>query len=291
MSWRTVVITKTSKLDYSLGYMVVRDIENTVKIHISEISVLIVESTAVSLTAALLNELTQKKVKVIFCDEKHSPAFELTPYYGSHDCSLKLKRQIEWNVYIKQSVWTLIVAEKIKNQAENLRGFGLEQYKKLYDYIDEIEFNDKSNREGHSAKVYFNAMFGKDFSRNSDAPINSALNYGYSLVLSVFNREVVSNGYITTLGLFHDNMFNQYNLSCDLMEPYRPFVDRVVKNMNVQKFDKDEKKIILNLLNDEVVIDGRKQTFINSIKVYCKSIFSALEDNNTDLIRFPGNEL
>lgn len=291
MSWRTVVITKTSKLDYSLGYMVVRDIENTVKIHISEISVLIVESTAVSLTAALLNELTQKKVKVIFCDEKHSPAFELTPYYGSHDCSLKLKRQIEWNVYIKQSVWTLIVAEKIKNQAENLRGFGLEQYKKLYDYIDEIEFNDKSNREGHSAKVYFNAMFGKDFSRNSDTPINSALNYGYSLVLSVFNREVVSNGYITTLGLFHDNMFNQYNLSCDLMEPYRPFVDRVVKNMNVQKFDKDEKKIILNLLNDEVVIDGRKQTFINSIKVYCKSIFSALEDNNTDLIRFPGNEL
>ena len=134
-------------------------------------------------------------------------------------------------------------------------------------------------------------MFGKDFSRNSDAPINSALNYGYSLVLSVFNREVVSNGYITTLGLFHDNMFNQYNLSCDLMEPYRPFVDRVVKNMNVQKFDKDEKKIILNLLNDEVAIDGRKQTFINSIKIYCKSIFSALEDNNTDLIRFPGNEL
>ena len=287
MSWRTVVITKTSKLDYSLGYMVVRDLENTVKIHISEISVLIVESTAVSLTAALLNELVQKKVKVIFCDNKHSPAFETTPYYGSHDCSLKIKRQMDWNIYTKQSVWTLIVAEKIKNQAENLKLFGLEQYRLLYDYIDEIEFNDKSNREGHSAKVYFNAMFGKGFSRNEDNPINAALNYGYSIVLSIFNREVVCSGYITLLGLFHDNMFNQYNLSCDLMEPYRPFVDRLVKDMCVKKFDKEEKEIILNLLNDEVIVDGRKQTFTNSIKMYCKSVFSALEDNNTDLIRFP----
>ena len=73
MGWRTVVITKTSKLDYSLGYMVVRDVENTVKIHISEISILVVGSTSVSLTAYLLNELSKSKVKVIFCDEKGNP--------------------------------------------------------------------------------------------------------------------------------------------------------------------------------------------------------------------------
>jgi len=117
VSWRTVVITKTAKLDYSMGYMVVRDVESTAKIHISEISVLVVESTAVSVTAALLNELINKKVKVMFCDDKHNPSFELTPYYGSHDCSLKLKRQISWNKTVKQFVWTQIVVEKIKNQA------------------------------------------------------------------------------------------------------------------------------------------------------------------------------
>lgn len=92
MSWRTVVITKTSKLDYSMGHLVVRDVESTVKVHISEISVLVIESTAVSVTAALLCELIKKKVKVIFCDEKHNPLSELTPYYGSHDCSLKIKK-------------------------------------------------------------------------------------------------------------------------------------------------------------------------------------------------------
>ena len=288
MSWRTVVITKTSKLDYSMGHLVVRDVESTVKVHISEISVLVIESTAVSVTAALLCELIKKKVKVIFCDEKHNPLSELTPYYGSHDCSLKIKRQIAWNETVKQCVWTQIVAEKIKNQAKVLEKNKLPQSSMLMGYIDELELNDKSNREGHAAKVYFNALFGKSFSRNDECPINAALNYGYSIVLSVFNREITANGYLTQLGLFHDNMFNQYNLSCDLMEPFRPFVDIAVKDMNPQKFEKEEKISIFNLLNDEFKIDGRTQTFINAVKIYCKSVFDAIEECDTSLIRFAG---
>lgn len=156
----------------------------------------------------------------------------------------------------------------------------------LMGYIDELELNDKSNREGHAAKVYFNALFGKSFSRNDECPINAALNYGYSIVLSVFNREITANGYLTQLGLFHDNMFNQYNLSCDLMEPFRPFVDIAVKDMNPQKFEKEEKISIFNLLNDEFKIDGRTQTFINAVKIYCKSVFDAIEECDTSLIRF-----
>ena len=286
MSWRTVVITKTAKLDYSMGYMVVRDVESTAKIHISEISVLVVESTAVSVTAALLNELINKKVKVMFCDDKHNPSFELTPYYGSHDCSLKLKRQISWNKTVKQFVWTQIVVEKIKNQAAVLDYYKLEQSSQLMEYIEEIELNDKTNREGHAAKVYFNALFGKGFSRSDDCPVNAALNYGYSIILSIFNREVAASGYLTQLGLFHDNMFNQYNLSCDLMEPFRPFVDLTVREMNPMKFDQEEKLQIYAMLSEEIRIDGRTQTFINAIKIYCKSIFAAIEENDISLIRF-----
>lgn len=286
MSWRTVVITKTAKLDYSMGYMVVRDVESTAKIHISEISVLVVESTAVSVTVALLNELINKKVKVMFCDDKHNPYFELTPYYGSHDCSLKLKRQISWNKTVKQFVWTQIVVEKIKNQAAVLDYYKLEQSSQLMEYIEEIELNDKTNREGHAAKVYFNALFGKGFSRSDDCPVNAALNYGYSIILSIFNREVAASGYLTQLGLFHDNMFNQYNLSCDLMEPFRPFVDLTVREMNPMKFDKEEKLQIYAMLSEEIRIDGRTQTFINAIKIYCKSIFAAIEENDISLIRF-----
>ncbi len=286
MSWRTVIISNTCKIDYSMGYMVVRSVDKTAKIHLSEISMLIIETTSCSVTASLMNELIKKKVKVVFCDEKHSPAFELTAYYGSHDCSLKLKNQISWKDDIKQALWTVIVAEKIKNQSILLEKLQYEQYKMLCNYIEEIEFADKSNREGHAAKVYFNALFGKSFSRGSDNYINAALNYGYSLLLSAFNREVICSGYLTQLGLFHDNRFNQYNLSCDLMEPFRPYVDEAVTKMNPLKFEADEKLILTNLFNKEVYIDGRKNTLLNAIKIYCKSIFSAIEQGDTSLIKF-----
>lgn len=287
MSWRTVVVTKPSKLDYSLGYMVVRDVESTVKVHLSEISVLIIESTSCSVTAALLSQLVQKKIKVIFCDEKRNPCSELTPYYGSHDCSQRLKNQIGWIDTAKQQVWTCIVAEKIKNQAGLLKYLSLEQYKMLEGYLEELEFNDETNREGHAAKVYFNALFGKSFSRSDDVPINAALNYGYSIILSCFNREVVSSGYLTQLGLFHDNMFNQYNLSCDLMEPFRPIIDFKVKELSPNSFEKSEKHELLSLLNDEFVIDNRSNTLLNTIKIYSKSVFNAVEQNDVSLIRFP----
>ena len=90
----------------------------------------------------------------------------------------------------------------------------------LQGYLEEITYGDATNREGHAAKVYFNALFGKDFTRTDDLLINTALNYGYSILLSAFNREIVLNGYLTQLGLFHDNMFNRFNLASDLMEPF-----------------------------------------------------------------------
>jgi len=120
MSWRVVVINSHSKLDLKLGFMVVRN-ETVSKVHLSEISVLIIENTAVSITGCLLAELADKKIKVIFCDEKRNPSAELVPYYGSHDTSIKIKKQIEWANDFKGHVWTEIVAEKIRRQSENLR--------------------------------------------------------------------------------------------------------------------------------------------------------------------------
>lgn len=101
MSWRTVVISSNAKLDYQMGYMVVRKTD-TVKIHLSEIELLIIESTAVSLTASLLSELTKKKIKVVFCDEKRNPSSELIGYYGSHDTSAKIRSQITWKEEVQK---------------------------------------------------------------------------------------------------------------------------------------------------------------------------------------------
>lgn len=290
MSWRTVVVASSAKLDYQLGYLVVRK-EDVTKIHINEIAMVIIESTAVSLTAALLSEMMKRKIKVIFCDEKRNPSSELIPYYGSHDTSIKIKNQIDWSVEIKEAVWTEIVTEKIRKQAEHLRYWNRQEAGMLEQYIGEIEFGDVTNREGHAAKVYFNALFGMDFTRTAENNINAALNYGYGILLSAFNREIVANGYITQIGLFHNNMFNQFNLGSDLMEPFRPIVDLWVKNMRLDTFEHAEKMEILMMLQKEVLIAGRKEYVSNAIKIYCKSIFDALSDKDTSLIKFYGNEL
>lgn len=290
MSWRTVVVSSSAKLDYQLGYMVIRK-QDVVKIHISEIAVVLIETTAVSLTAALLCELTKKKIKVIFCDEKRNPSSELIAYYGSHDTSMKIRKQMEWDAATKAAVWTEIVSEKIRKQAELLEEYDREEADMLFQYIKEIHFGDETNREGHAAKVYFNALFGLDFSRSAENSTNAALNYGYGIILSAFNREIVANGYITQIGLFHDNMFNQFNFGSDLMEPFRPLVDRVVKELQPLKFDHEEKVQMLQILQQEVIISGRKEFVNNAIKIYCRSIFDALNDKDTSLIKFYRNEL
>ena len=251
----------------------------------------IIETTAVSLTASLLAELTKQKIKVVFCDEKRNPSSELVPYYGSHDTSAKVRTQITWSKELKAAIWTEVVSDKIRKQAEHLELREHSECELLYKYLDELEFGDATNREGHAAKVYFNALFGKSFSRSTENSINAALNYGYSIILSCFTREVVCNGYITQLGLFHDNMFNQFNLASDLMEPFRPIVDRKVVDMGVEKFEHPEKMRVLELLSEEVVIASRKETVNNAIKVYCKSVFDALNDGDPSLIKFYQNEL
>lgn len=285
------MISRRAKLDLQMGYMVVRG-EDTVKIHLGEIGTLLVESTAVSLTVSLLAELTRRKVKVIFCDEKRNPSSELISLYGSHDTSNKVRKQIAWRQQTKEGVWTEIVAEKIRKQRELLELLGKEDEADLLaSYLRDIQWNDATNREGHTAKVYFNALFGMEFTRTADNLVNAALNYGYSIILSIFNREVVAGGYMTQFGLFHDNMFNPFNLSSDLMEPFRILVDKTVRNMTLQEFEHKEKMVLVDLLNQEVEIDGKIQYVGNAIKIYCKSIFDALNSDDSSLIRFYKLEL
>lgn len=290
MSWRTVVITHSAKLDYQMGFLVVRGMEIH-KIHLSEIQTLILASTSVSLTVALLSELTKQKIKVIFCDEKANPSSELLPYYGSHDTSVKIRKQMEWSDETKKIIWTEIASEKIRQQAKLLEMFDRPEYKMLHGYVAEMQLGDATNREGHAAKVYFNALFGMEFTRTAENSLNAALNYGYAIILACFNREIVANGYLTQIGLFHDNMFNPFNLGSDLMEPFRPVVDRWVKENMPCKFEHEEKVQLLALLQKEVIIAGRKEILSNAISIYVKSVLDAINDNDPSLMKFYKDEL
>lgn len=286
MSWRTVIISSQSKLDYKMGYLVVRG-EQKHRILIDEIGVLLIENPMISLTGCLIEVLTEKKIKVIFCDSKRNPVSELVPHHGSHDSSMKIRTQFGWKKEIKDIVWREIVIEKIRKQESLLRERKkIVEAELLQSYVGQVLDGDSSNREGHAAKVYFNALFGNEFTRSSDIPINAALNYGYSMILSVVNREISANGYLTQLGIFHSNMFNHFNLGSDLMEPFRVLVDRKVLSMQLNDFGKDEKHAMWKLLEQPVMIDNMNQSVVNALRIYTRSVFDAINDCDVSKIKF-----
>ncbi|ODJ47727.1 subtype II CRISPR-associated endonuclease Cas1 [Brochothrix thermosphacta] len=284
MSWRTVVITKHVKLSYKNSYLIVRG-EQEQMIHLSEIHTLLIDTTRAVLTAYLISELMKQKIKVIFCDEKRQPESEIVPYYGAHNTSKKIKAQLAWSISAQQEIWTAVIAEKIQQQQRLLNKLGLPAAQKLKKYLADLQLYDVTNREGHAAKVYFNALFGKDFVRESDDTINIALNYGYTILLSTFNKEIVSQGYLTQIGLKHTNQFNYFNLSSDLMEPFRPMVDALVYNNMNDTFDTAYKLQLVNLLNEQVIIQGQKHLVTMAIHLYLKSVFKALDEGNPQLIK------
>ncbi len=286
MSWRGVVISKRSKLDYKMGSLVVRSEEEEKRIFLDDISVLMCETTAISITAYLLAELTARKIKVIFCDNQHNPASELIPMYGNYVSSGRIREQVLWSANAKAKIWQEITKLKIANQAKVLRKAGQDdRSKQLQEYVKQVEFGDKTNREGHAAKVYFNSLFGMDFYRSASDVRNAILNYGYTILLACFNREIAASGYLTQLGIWHDNAENPFNLGSDLMEPFRPIIDWFAyEHSYFTSFEKDEKLQVLNLLNSKVKVDKTEQYLNNAIGIYTRSVFNAIAENDASKI-------
>ncbi len=285
MGWRTVVVNKNCKLSYKNDYLVIRS-ETLQMIHLSEINLIIVENGMVSITSYLINELINNKIKLIFCDEKHNPAGEVMPYYGSFNTSKKILNQIKWKKERKDEIWRQIVKYKIHNQAMLLKKLDIAGYEKLLEFEKKVEIADKTNREGHAAKVYFNLLFTKDFVRGTNSMINSGLDYGYAIILSTINKDVVSKGYITQIGINHKSEFNQFNLTCDLMEPFRPLIDEIVYNNQNLEFDRIQKYKLIDVLNNKVKINGKEQFVGNAIPIYIQSVFDALENNESKIINY-----
>ncbi len=283
MGWRGVIVDSPCKISVGGNYLILRS-DEVRKIHLSEVYYLMIACPAVNITGMALCELNRQKIKVVFCDEKRNPYGELTGYYGCCNCSKKLKMQAAWSRDTASAVNTAIIAQKIENQALLLRKYGFDdRAEMLEEYVAEIELDDVGNREGHAAKVYFNTLFGKEFNRDKDCFVNAALNYGYSIVLSDINRAVVACGRSTQIGINHRNEFNEFNFSCDLIEPLRVIVDEYVFNQGAREFDKDYKFALVGLLNKRVKLD-REYSLHDAIGVYVKNVTDSLDKSRSDTL-------
>lgn len=287
MSFRTLLIESRTKLECSLNCLICRRGDEQIKILLDEIQTIIIDSLQVSMTSALISACVEKKIKIIFTDATHQPIGEVVGYNNNFYGYRKIKEQIGFSKEIKDYLWKRIIEEKIKNQAANLK----EDTKKnqLLDYANNVLDGDITNREGHAAKVYFNTIFGNDFSRKSDCLTNRFLNYGYSILLSTISKEIKAYGYLTELGIHHIGESNQFNLSCDLIEPLRPLVDAYVLNENINK--DNYKYIFLQMLTRNVIYNGKNFILSNAIHLYVEDMINFLRSGDEEKIRFISYEL
>lgn len=290
MGFRSIVINSRCKLDYSLNYLVVHKGMDVKKVLLDEIKLICINSTQVSITTALISECLNKKIKIILSDEKHNPVGEITPYYNNFYTYRKLKEQLSFTEECKGYLWQEIVKNKILNQSLALKVSGKEKESLILEaYANEVTIDDKQNREGIAAKVYFKTLFGSDFSRDNSCKENIFLDYGYSILLSSINRIVKMYGYYTELGIHHIGESNSFNLSCDFMEPLRPLVDLYVLNgiVNLDNY----KEEYIKMLELPVIFNNRTLFLDNALEEYVESLLFYLKNGDIDKIKFIKYEL
>lgn len=257
--------------------MVVRKEDDTVKIHLGEISAIVLQTTQAFISAYLLSELAKAKISFVVSDEKYNPIGQYLPLYGAHNTSKRIAEQIEWSEPAKKRVWQRVIKDKISNQAALLDARAEEDWAaRLKELVPEVRSGDVTNREAHAARLYFQALFGSGFSRDEDIPLNGALNYGYAVLLSAVNREIVSRGYLTQLGICHRNEYNQFNLSCDLMEPFRPVVDKLVHDNFDGELTRELKIVLVDMLNNVIPYRGGSYRVASVISYYVNDCLNAL---------------
>lgn len=278
MGFRTIIVNEHSKLSYKNNHLIYKTAKATEMIHLTEIDILIVETTDVAITSMLISKLTEHHVLTIFCDSKRLPTTKLLPYYGRHDSSLQLKNQLAWTATKKSEVWVELLYQKIYNQGRFLGECGFdEQATSVFTLLDDLKQGDPSNREGHAARINFSTLFGQAFSRELDNDINASLNYGYTLLMSVFAREIVKCGCLTQLGVGHANQFNDFNLASDVMEPFRVLVDEIVYAHRKKEFPV-VKRELLQLFTQTYSYEKAQMYLNNIVRKYTRQCVDYLNN-------------
>jgi len=288
MTWRIVHVNQSEKMHLKLDNLVVKKHGEEFVIPLSDISMIVAEGGDTIVTLRLLSALSKYNIVLIVCDNEHLPTGIFHSQNGHFRAYKKLQNQIGWTQDQKDKMWQIVTYFKINNQQDVLSMFekNIEAIQLLADYKDHVELGDRTNREGHAAKVYFNELFGKQFTRVTQQEtdvINAGLNYGYAIMRAQMARIVSGYGLNGLLGIFHKNEYNQFNLVDDLMEPFQQIVDVwVYQNLRNQEYLKYEYRLQLtNLLNAKIKYGKEVCTVTGAMDKYVKGFIKCIDEKET----------
>ncbi len=266
--WRTVVINRHEELKMCDHQLIIKNEEQEWSVPLEQVRDVMVAHSSGSVSLSLLQQLTEDGVNVVLCDRRHEPAAQLIPIGGHLEGAGHLLDQAAWPQRRKAALWKQIVRQKITMQAELLNRLELPSAKEVQHHAAQVHPGDSTNREGAAAKAYFRALFGEDFIRHATDDVNAALNYGYTILNTAVSRAIVSHGYNTALGVHHCNRLNYVNLSCDLMEPFRPLVDEIVYANAGCELDWPYRQQLIAVLQCTCRFDGKKYKLGDALDLF-----------------------
>lgn len=303
MTFRCVMISKPSYLRVAKSQLQITQEQDKFTVALEDIACIVINHYAISLTVSLLSECAENNIVVISCDKMHLPNGVFHSYLPHSRQNLVLQTQLNLSQPFKKRLWQSVIEQKITNQATSLeRIFPLSaNITKLIHLAQTILSGDKNNNEAQASRIYFPSIFGDDFIRinknrltivrDDYLDINGLLNYAYTIIRSLICRSLVGYGLLPTLGIFHNNQLNAFNLADDFIEPYRPYIDWyvyiLVEDAQTLELSTKIKAQLVDILNHIVVIDNKLTTLLNSIDVMIKSFISCINDNNFQLIKLP----
>lgn len=261
---RTIVITSPCKLSVRQGQLVVKSENRERTVPLEDLGYLLIEQMQTSISSHAMSELAAHNVVVVFCDQKHHPVGYYQAFQSHNEHSKRVQAQVSCSEPLRKRLWQQVIQAKVGNQAMLLELHGhAAPAKKLRAWGESVKSGDGENIEARAAQHYWK-HFHEDgtFRRNAGGgAANNLLNYGYAIMRALIARSIVGAGLLPVLGLHHRNKYNPFCLADDLMEPYRPFVDRVVRSMVTQGYDGDElspegKRLILEGLVMDVALEG-----------------------------------
>jgi len=253
---------------------------------LEDINSIIIESLLSNITTKTLCELTKNNVATYFCDESHLPSSYLLKYNGFYKNLSVYNMQVACPKPLQKRIWQSIIQSKINNQSAVLSLCGIEN--DLLKFSNDVTSGDTTNIESVVALKYFKMMFGDSFSRRKDNLINSALNYGYSIIRGVIARSVVAHGLLPFIGIHHCNQLNAFNLVDDFIEPFRAVVDLFVYNnfidSNETELNSSMKQSLVGLLNANILINDKIYSLSYAVDIYIASYIECLTTKENKLL-------
>ena len=292
MAWRGLHISRSTRLSLADHQIVAKQDATEARIPIEDVAWIVLDSPQVTLSTALITACMDAGVVVITTDRTHTPSGMILPFHRHHRQAEIAAPQANLSAPLKKRLWQTLVRMKIENQASNLVACGRNP-DALRAMVHLVGSGDPGNVEARAARAYWPRLFAGFVRDDATDKRNGLLNYGYAIVRSAVARALVAVGLIPAFGLNHASVSNAFNLADDLVEPFRPFVDRQVWKLTAEgsvsqdETTIEERRSLASILTATAAFGAETVSLLTATEQAAESLVRAMQANSAAVLQMP----